>query len=106
MLKGKSKQKAHPRVNQPIKRQKVTFSFETRIAKDVILVGDFNAWNPKIHPMKMNKIGIWNKAVMIPPGRYEYKFLVDGNWALDPRNDQSSPNCFGTLNSVLQVAPK
>lgn len=106
MLRDKSKQKKHAQLNQPIKRQKVTFSFETRIAKDVILLGDFNDWNPKTHPMKKDGSGIWNKAVIIPPGRYEYKFLVDGKWTLDPRNNQSSPNCFGTYNSVLQVAPK
>lgn len=106
MLTGKPRRKAQTGPKKPIKRQKVTFSFETKIAKDVFLVGDFNGWNPKTHPMKKDGSGLWNKAVVIPPGRYEYKFLVDGNWTLDPRNSQSNPNCFGSCNSVLDVAPK
>ncbi|MEJ2656035.1 MAG: hypothetical protein P8012_02425 [Desulfobacterales bacterium] len=34
------------------KRRKVTFSLKSPDAKEVILMGDFNQWNPKIHPMK------------------------------------------------------
>ena len=98
MSKGKSK--------QAVKQQKVTFSVEAKIAKEVVLIGDFNDWNPKTHPMKNGGNGRWKRVVTIPPGRYEYKFLVDGKWTEDPRNDQKSPNCFGTFNSVLNVAPK
>ena len=32
-----------------IKRRKITFSFESSDAKEVILMGDFNNWNPKKH---------------------------------------------------------
>ena len=89
-----------------MKRRRVTFSFESNQAKEVILLGDFNNWNPKTHPMKSDGNGSWNRTVIIPPGRYEYKFLVDGKWAEDPRNEQLSSNCFGTCNSVLNLAPK
>ena len=47
-------------------------------ARVVILMGDFNNWNPKTHPMKEDLTGVWKRIVMLPPGRYEYKFLVDG----------------------------
>lgn len=86
-----------------VKRRKVSFSFETFIAKEVILMGDFNKWDPHIHPMKKDENGTWTKSVMIPPGRYEYKFLIDGNWKEDPNNDQTCANCFGTFNSVLNL---
>ena len=69
-------------------------------------MGDFNNWDPKVHPMKRDDKGMWNKTVMIPPGQYEYKFLTDGKWIEDPHNDQNSPNCFGTYNSVLNLDPK
>jgi 5'-AMP-activated protein kinase regulatory beta subunit len=95
MAKIKSKQK--------IKRRRVTFSFESSDAKEVILVGDFNNWNEKKHPMKSNGNGMWNKSVMIPPGRYEYKFLVDRQWEEDPQNDQTCLNGFGTYNNVLNL---
>ena len=88
---------------QKIKRRRVTFSFESSDAKEVILMGDFNNWNAKKHPMKSNGNGMWNKSVVIPPGRYEYKFLVDGEWREDPRNDQVCPNRFGTQNNVINL---
>ena len=94
---GKTKSK------QKIKRRRVTFSFESRDAKEVILMGDFNHWSEKKHPMKSNNNGIWNKSVMIPPGRYEYKFLVDRQWKEDPQNDQTCLNCFGTYNNVFNL---
>ena len=62
------------------KRRRMTFSFESPEAEAVILMGDFNHWNAKAHPMKKDKNGVWRKIVMVYPGRYEYKFLVDGYW--------------------------
>ena len=95
MEKNKSKQK--------IKRRRVTFSFESSDAKEVILIGDFNNWSKIKHPMKSNNDGMWNKSVMIPPGRYEYKFLVDRQWEEDPQNDQICLNSFGTYNNVFNL---
>jgi 5'-AMP-activated protein kinase regulatory beta subunit len=95
MAKVKSKQTA--------KKRKVTFSLEAAMAKEVVLTGDFNNWNPKGHAMKNDGNGIWSKTVMLSPGQYEYKFLIDGNWREDPRNDLACPNCFGTRNSVLSL---
>jgi len=87
-----------------IKRRKITFSFESTGAKEVILMGDFNNWNPKKHPMKKDDNGKWTRVVMLQPGQYEYKFLVDGKWKEDPRNTKACANIFGTYNSVLNLA--
>ncbi|HEM49393.1 MAG TPA: glycoside hydrolase [Caldithrix sp.] len=95
MSKVKSKQK--------IKRKRWTFFLEAADAREVILMGDFNNWNPKKHPMQRDENGMWNKVVMLPPGDYEYKFLVDGQWREDPMNDQLCPNSFGTYNSVMKL---
>ena len=54
--------------------------------------------------MKINEDGLWKKIVMLPPGKYEYKFLVDGQWWHDPSNAYVCINCFGTQNNVLVVA--
>jgi 1,4-alpha-glucan branching enzyme len=91
---------------QRIKRRKVTFSFESAGANEVILMGDFNCWTRKTHPMKSDENGVLEKSVFIPPGQYEYKFLVDGQWMEDPVHDQRCPNRFGTFNSVLNLAEK
>jgi 1,4-alpha-glucan branching enzyme len=85
------------------KKRRLTFSLAAPGAKEVILVGDFNRWDRKKHPMKKDAKGIWNKVVMLSIGRYEYKFLVDGEWWHDPKNDQVCYNQHGTLNSVLTV---
>lgn len=91
------------RSKQTSQQKKVTFSLEVPEANEVFLTGDFNNWNPKTHPMKKQGNGMWNKTVMLSPGKYEYKFLVDGNWAEDPRNERACANCFGTRNSVLNL---
>lgn len=96
MQKGRAKAKA--------KKRRMMFSLEAPNAKEVMVVGDFNRWNVKTHPMKNDNGGVWKKTLMLPPARYEYKFLVDGRWKNDPKNDQTCPNCFGTQNNVINVS--
>jgi len=88
--------------NKP-KLKKVTFSLEAAEAKDVALMADFNNWNPEKHPMKNHGNGIWKKTVMLSPGQYEYKFLIDGKWLEECKGNDTSPNCFGTYNSILRL---
>jgi 5'-AMP-activated protein kinase regulatory beta subunit len=56
--------------------------------------------------MKQGKNGVWTKTVMLFPGRYEYKFMVDGQWQNDPGNDQACLNPFGTHNNVIVVSSR
>jgi len=85
------------------KKRKVTFSLRSPDAKEVILMGDFNQWNPKVHPMKKNKNEVWEKMTFLYPGTYEYRFMVDGHWKNDPNNNQTRTNQFGTINNVIVV---
>ena len=85
------------------KRRKITFSLTSPDAKEVILMGDFNQWNAKVHPMKKNKAGVWEKATLLFPGTYEYRFIVDGQWENDPNNAQTRTNQFGTKNNFIVV---
>jgi hypothetical protein len=39
----------------------------------------------------------------LKPGRYEYKFFVDGSWVNDPKSPAAVYNSFGTQNSVVEV---
>lgn len=87
-----------------IKRRSWTFSLEAAEAKEVFLVGDFNDWSPEKHPMRKDDSGMWNKRVLLSSGRHEYKFLVDGQWKEDPRNNRRCPNCFGSYNSVISFS--
>jgi 1,4-alpha-glucan branching enzyme len=95
MAKTTSKQKP--------KMRRVTFSIEAADAQKVVLGGDFNDWSAEAHPMTKDKSGTWKKTLVLPPGRFEYKFLVDGRWRNDPRNKETCANCFGTHNNVLVI---
>jgi len=48
--------------------------------------------------------GQWLKEAFLPPGKYEYCLVVDGQWMPDPLARESVPNPFGGSNSVLNVA--
>lgn len=85
------------------KRRRVAFSIGAPGAAAVSLLGDFNNWKVNAHPMKNDSNGNWNKTLMLHPGRYEYKFLIDGVWQEDPLNPENCPNCFGTRNNVMRV---
>lgn len=85
------------------KRRRILFSIGDDQAHEVAVIGDFNEWNQASHPMKSDGNGLWQKIMMLPPGQYEYKFLVDGQWRTDPNNPNQCTNRFGTLNNILQV---
>ena len=53
--------------------------------------------------MERAQDGSWETTVALAPGRYQYKFVVDGQWMPDPRARENVPNQHGTLNSVVEV---
>jgi 1,4-alpha-glucan branching enzyme len=54
-------------------------------AATVCLVGDFNDWQAKAHPMQRQSDGSWYIQVVLSHGHHHYQFMVDGKSALDPR---------------------
>jgi len=85
------------------KTKKVPFEFMAPDARKVYLVGDFNSWDTSANPMKKDKKGVWKAAVSLKPGKYEYRFLVDGNWENDPSCTGCVSNEFGSKNCVRIV---
>ena len=85
------------------KRRKVSFMAKFPNANRVVLMGEFNDWNPKKHPMNLTNEGVWQKSLFLYPGTYEYKFMVDGEWENDPENPLVCPNSFGTRNNFILV---
>ena len=72
-------------------------------ADEVFLAGTFNEWHPAMFPMIEAEDGTWLKELRLPPGTYEYRFVVDGRWISDPNNPRVVPNPFGGLNSVVEI---
>ncbi len=71
-------------------------------AHSVSVVGNFNDWEAT--PLTdTNGDGIWTAHIPLPPGRYEYAFVVDGRWwGQDPLADEYVRS-FGEYNSVRYV---
>jgi 1,4-alpha-glucan branching enzyme len=89
-----------PAAPKPVK---VTFVLLDLGAKYVSLTGEFNGWASNGTPMKWDDAGHWEATLALAPGRYEYKFVVDGEWVPDPLARDPVRNLHGTLNSVLEV---
>ncbi|MBL7739417.1 MAG: hypothetical protein JNK14_09365 [Chitinophagaceae bacterium] len=69
-------------------------------AKKVMLAGSFNEWNPDALAMTHTDSG-WIAHVKTGPGKYWYKFVVDGNWMNDPDNLVKENDGQGNTNSVF-----
>jgi 1,4-alpha-glucan branching enzyme len=95
----------------------VEFTLHDPNAMRVYLAGEFNSWEAQSLPMKRKQEGIWETAVKLPPGRYEYKVFVDDAWKEEPPctvmkggscfklilEGGQIPNPFGTQNYFVWV---
>jgi 1,4-alpha-glucan branching enzyme len=81
----------------------VRFRYTGAGATRVFVAGTFNQWHPTSAPLQPTASG-WVLVLELPPGRYEYRFIVDGAWVSDPAAAASAPNPFGDTNSVVQVS--
>jgi 1,4-alpha-glucan branching enzyme len=82
----------------------VVFILNSRDAQEVYLCGDFNHWTRKSLPMiRHEEDHSWEKRLVLEPGRYEYKFIVNGVWIHNPDAPENVPNAYGSLNSVMEV---
>ena len=82
----------------------VVFSVLFEQAKRVLIAGDFNNWTPESTPMiKSARVGAWTMSLPLRPGRYRYRFIVDGKWVTDPNNKYVETNQFGELNNIVEV---
>jgi len=86
------------------KNRRVLFSVQAEPGSLVYLAGTFNNWDPQAKQLKDKKSdGRYATTLMLPPGTYEYKFVINGTWCVDPGNSEWAQNSLGTLNSVLIV---
>lgn len=83
---------------------KTTFKIKAPSAKTVSVTGSFKNWDPSGISLKKDLSGVWTVGVNLKPGRYEYKFIVDNNWIVDPDNKKIVSNAMGSQNSVVEVA--
>ncbi|MDP6528586.1 MAG: alpha-amylase family glycosyl hydrolase [Gemmatimonadota bacterium] len=85
--------------------RRVLFSCEPPSAPgEMYLAGTFNDWAVGKTPMSDDDgDGLWTTTLLLPPGRHQYKFVVDGNWITDESADAFSDDGFGGQNSIIEV---
>lgn len=71
-------------------------------ARSVAVVGDFSAWQP-LPLSDPDGDGIWTASIPLPPGRYEYAFLVDGKWVGQDPLAEEYLRTFGEYVSVRYI---
>ena len=83
--------------------EKVTFSLT--IDQPVSVVGDFNGWDPHAHPLTKRTNGTRSVAVVLPAGRYAFRYLAaDGEFFDDEAADGYEENGFGGFHGILLVS--
>lgn len=81
------------------------FTFRSRAAHRVTVVGDFNGWDPSANPMSREEGGaLWSVNVPLSLGRHVYAFLVDDTiMQTDPDAPVTKDPDFGVKGSVVIV---
>jgi 1,4-alpha-glucan branching enzyme len=82
----------------------VNFICHAAQAAAVSLVGDFNHWDPRAHPMKRTPDRSWLLTIELKHGHHRYAFLVDGVLSLDPRAQGITRNDKGERVSLVPVS--
>lgn len=83
--------------------KRVSFTITAAADVPVFLAGTFNNWDAESIRLEGND-GVYAAELDLAPGTYEYKFIVNGFWTMDPDPTRDwVPNGLGTLNSVVVV---
>ena len=70
----------------------------------IAVAGDFNGWSATATPLVYDpRLGAHHALVEIPPGRYQYRLVIDGRWRADPYNTLKRLNEYDEPNSLLVV---
>ncbi|MCD6320789.1 glycogen-binding domain-containing protein [Candidatus Bipolaricaulota bacterium] len=80
-------------------KEGTVFALVAPEAHSVAVLGDFSGWQP-IALSDPDGDGVWTLVLKLPPGRYEYAYLVDGHWV---GQDPSADEYVRTFNQYTSV---
>ena len=80
----------------------VLFTLEAPEAQRVQIAGDFNSWEPVGNEMEFSN-GVWRAIISLAPGKYKYRYVVDGDWKADPLNPEVERSPYGDYDSVINL---
>lgn len=87
-----------------LKTVELTFDPAGKERKQIKVKGEFNGWNAGANVYALSN-GIYKTRITAPPGRYQYKLMIDGSEATDIGNKDSVSNGMGGWNNLL-IIPK
>lgn len=79
------------------------FQYYNPTASRVQIAGDFSGWIP-VPLYRRSSDGVWRIVVSILSGHYRYKFIVDGDWQMDPSHPFQMKNNFGSYDSYVELS--
>jgi enterochelin esterase-like enzyme len=90
-----------PLINGP----SVHFVYANPEARRVLVTGELTQWDPQgVTMTRLGQTGIfYHTAEFHEPTRVEYKFIVDGQWMVDPLCHNVVDNGIGEQNSFFEV---
>lgn len=81
----------------------ILFQFSSKTASSVEIAGDFNHWVPE-PLLQRNQDGLWQKVIPVELKTFRYKFIVDGEWQVDPYHPMKKENDYGGVDSYMEFA--
>lgn len=72
-------------------KTKVIFKTKGPQIKSIAISGDFNEWDKKDYFL-INNSGIWEKTIVLSPGKYLYKFIINNDKEIINHNSEYSVN--------------
>jgi hypothetical protein len=86
-------------------RVPVVLAYRSPDARSVAVIGSFNGWQAQKCELKsINGEPHWSVTLLLPTGRYEYAFVVDGDKIVpDPGAGLHEEDGFGNQNAILFV---
>ena len=90
-----------------VQKKTIGFFINHDCATQISLAGSFNKWAEDVLLMEPAAGGLWSIEIpILPPGHYQYKFLVDEqDWIEDFSNPYREPDGYTGFNSILIVEP-
>ncbi|HOP49915.1 MAG TPA: alpha/beta hydrolase-fold protein [Ignavibacteriales bacterium] len=78
-------------------------NISSKTMQEIFIVGDFNQWQLTTKMQKLPNSNIYFQILTFEPdGRFDYRFVVNNQWILDPKNKLICHGGFG-YNSELRM---
>uniref|UniRef100_A0A1D1ZB83 Dual specificity protein phosphatase 4 n=1 Tax=Anthurium amnicola TaxID=1678845 RepID=A0A1D1ZB83_9ARAE len=86
-----------------VSRSLITLTWEDDKCSSVEVSGLDIGWGQRI-PLKFDgEQGIWTLKRELPEGKYEYKYIIDGEWTCNEYELVTNPNSDGHVNNYVHV---